>query len=157
MKKGYLYIGITLLLLYIMQAVFEWLWTPLYDYQQEESFKRWSGLGLFIYIAIQWSLTLFRVKKNWEHNSPIIMELHKWMGAFSPVVFYIHSMELGYAYLLILSVTFFANVLIGFINLDVIKTKAYWYFQTWMITHVACSLAISLLAIYHIWIVFYYN
>jgi len=157
MKKGYLYIGIFLLLLYIMQAVFEWLWAPLYDLQQLEGFKRWSGLGLFIYITIQWTLTIFRTKKSWEHNSPLIMEIHKWMGAFSPVVFYIHSMVFGYAYLLILSLTFFANVLIGFVNLDVIKTKAYWYFQTWMITHVAFSLAISLIAIYHIWIVFYYN
>lgn len=157
MKLGYLYIGLVLFVLYIMQEVLNLRIEYLETLQLEEVYKRWSGLALFLYIAIQWSLTLFRVKKSWEHNAPLIMEVHKWMGAISPLVFYFHSMELGYAYLTILSITFFVNVLIGFVNLDVIKSKSYWYFQTWMITHVALSLTISFLAIYHIWIVFYYN
>lgn len=157
MNKGYLYIGGILFIVYLLQAVTGLRWEYLHALQQEETFKRWSGLALFIYIALQWSLTIFRVKKNWEHRSSFVLEIHKWMGAFSPVVFYIHSMAFGFAYLFVLSLTFFANVFLGFVHTDVIKAKAYWYFQGWMIVHVACSLLISLLALYHIWIVFYYN
>lgn len=156
-NNGYLYIGIGLFVAYCMQEVLDLRWEYLYALQIEESFKRWSGLALFIYIALQWSLTLFRTKRKLEKHSSFLMDVHKWIGAFSPLVFYLHSMEFGYAYLFGLSITFFMNVLLGFVHTDTINTKAYWYFQGWMITHVAFSLLISLLALYHIWIVFYYN
>lgn len=157
MKNGYLYIGISLFIAYCMQEVFELRWEYLLALQLGESFKRWSGLALLIYILLQWSLTVFRSKKKWEVYAPLIMDIHKWMGALSPLVFYIHSMKLGYAYLFALSITYFTNIFLGFVHTDTIKTKAYWYFQSWMIAHVAFSLVISMLALYHIWIVFYYN
>jgi hypothetical protein len=157
MRNGYLYIGISLFIAYCMQEVFELRWEYLRALQLDESFKRWSGLALLLYIVLQWSLTIFRSKKRWEVHTPLIMEIHKWMGAFSPLAFYIHSMKLGYAYLFVLSITYFTNVFLGFVHTDTIKTKAYWYFQSWMIAHVAFSLVISMLALYHIWIVFYYN
>lgn len=157
MRNGYLYIGIGLFLLYVVQEALDVRWSYLLALQQVESYKRWSGLVLLVFIALQWSLTLVRAKKKWEHRSAAFMDIHKWMGALSPLAFYAHSMKLGYAYLMVLSITFFANVLIGFINLDVVKAKAYWYFQAWMIVHVALSLAISMIAFYHIWIVFYYQ
>lgn len=157
MNKGYLITGLVFFIVYILQEVLNIRWQYLHALQLEETFKRWSGLCLFIFIALQWSLTIFRVKKTWEPYSPAIMEVHKWMGAFSPVVFYIHSMEFGFAYLFVLSITFFSNVLLGFVHVDVIRTKAYWYFQGWMVAHVAFSLIITLLVLYHIWIVFYYT
>lgn len=157
MKNAYLYIGISLFIAYCMQEILAIRWEYLHALQQEESFKRWSGLVLFVYIGLQWSLTLFRTKKKWETFSPVVMDIHKWMGAFSPLMFYIHSMETGYAYLFILSITYFINVFLGFVHTDTIKSKAWWYFQAWMIAHVAFSLVISVIALYHIWIVFYYN
>lgn len=157
MKNSYLYIGMCLFLAYCGQEILDLRWEYLHALQREESFKRWSGLLLFIYIGLQWSLTIFRIKKNWEAYASFVMSMHKWMGAFSPLVFYFHSMETGYAYLFVLSITFLLNVLIGFIHTDTIKTKAYWYFQAWMIAHVAFSFLISTIVFYHIWIVFYYN
>ena len=157
MKKGYLYTGVFLFIAYILQDVLVLHWQYLADLQLQESYKRWSGLALFTYIGLQWSLTLFRIKKSLEDRSATVMSIHKWMGAFSPLIFYVHSMKFGFAYLFILSVLFFVNVFLGFVHMDELKAKAYWYFQGWMIAHVAFSLAVSLLAFYHIWIVFYYS
>lgn len=157
MTKGYLITGIGLFLLYMLQEVLNIRWQYLHALQLDEAFKRWSGLCLLTFIILQWSLTVSRVKKRLEPHAPGIMQVHKWMGAFSPLIFYIHAMEFGFAYLFVLSLTFFSNVLLGYVHVDVIKTKAYWYFQGWMITHVALSLMITLLGLYHIWIVFYYT
>jgi hypothetical protein len=157
MRKGYLITGLVFFLLYILQEVLNIRWQYLNALQLEETFKRWSGLCLLIFIMLQWSLTIFRIKKHLEPHAPSIMNVHKWMGSFSPLIFYIHSMEFGFAYLFLLSIAFFSNVLLGFLHVDVIKTKAYWYFQGWMIAHVAFSLLITLLALFHIWIVFYYT
>ena len=107
MNKGYLYVGIVLFACYILQDVLNWQWDYLAAIQADESYKRWSGLALFLYIGLQWSLTLFRTRKSWESQSSVIMEIHKWMGAFSPLVFYIHSAEFGFAYLFVLSLVFF--------------------------------------------------
>jgi methionine sulfoxide reductase heme-binding subunit len=156
MKKGYLYIGLFLFFCYLIQGVFDLRWNYLWQLQLNESFKRWSGAGLFIFIAMQWLLTLFRVRK-WEATAMKAMKVHRWMGAFSPLVFYIHSMEAGFGYLMMLTFTFFANMLLGFFHVTVVKVKANWYLQGWMIFHVAFSLFVSMLAIYHIWIVFYYQ
>jgi hypothetical protein len=157
MTKGYLITGAVLFLLYILQDVLNIRWHYLHALQLEEGFKRWSGLCLLFFIILQWSLTISRVKKRLEPYAPFILKLHKWMGAFSPLLFYIHSMKFGFAYLFLLSITFFTNMLLGFVHVDIIKTKAYWYFQGWMIAHVAFSLIITLLSLFHIWIVFYYN
>ena len=156
MKKAYLYTGVILFSGYLLQGVLNLQWKYLANLQLDESFKRWSGSALFVFIAMQWLLTLFRIKK-WDSIALKAMKIHRWMGAVSPLVFYVHSMELGFGFLLILSITFFANVLLGFFHVTIIKVKANWYLQAWMIFHVAFSLFISMLAIYHIWIVFYYQ
>jgi len=52
---------------------------------------------------------------------------------------------------------FFANMLLGVVNLDVIKSKKDWVFQTWMIAHVTFSVVITFIAVFHIGVVFYYK
>lgn len=135
----------------------QWEWKTLYNWQQDEDYKRWSGFGLAMFILFQWSLSIVRVKKSWEASSWGWIKVHKWLGALTPVFFYFHAMKFGYAYLLVLSVCFFSNFVLGLMNTDLIKTKAYWYFQGWMIFHVALSLIITVFTLFHIYIVFYYK
>ena len=68
--------------------------------QQEEMFNRWSGLALAIIITFQWVLTLTRVFKGLRKYSLKMTTVHKWLGAFTPLFFYVHSMNLGYGDLL---------------------------------------------------------
>ena len=132
-------------------------WEYLQNLQEGESYKRWSGLAVFSLIAYQWALTLVRMYSKNPNTANTFYKIHTWLGAFAPLIFYIHSTEFGYAYMFALSLSFYANYILGMFNLDVIKTKSMVFFQGWMIVHVSLSLIITTLSIYHIWIVFYYN
>lgn len=150
-------LGLILLIAYLGQEVIDFRWQFLLEQQADEMFKRWSGVALSIFILMQWSLTIVKLKKRWSDYADLFGDVHKWMGALSPLAFYVHAMEFGYAYLFFLSVCFFSNFAIGLLNTDNIKTKANWYIQGWMITHVALSTLITLLILFHIWIVFSYE
>jgi sulfoxide reductase heme-binding subunit YedZ len=150
-------IGLVLLCLYVIQFVFKLEWHWLFDLQQEEMYKRWSGLALALLITFQWILTLTRVVKKLRKYAFKMTAIHKWLGALSPLFFYVHSMGMGYGYLLLLSYLFLANVLLGCINLDVIKNKSDWVFKSWMIMHVVFSIIITTLMFLHIGVVFYYK
>lgn len=150
-------IGITLLVLYILQDLFNWRWEWLYNLQLNESYKRWSGVFLMVFILFQWLLTLTRVITRFKHISFQLTGYHKKIGALSPLFFYVHAMEFGYGYLFMLSIIFFTNMLLGVVNLDIIKSHKNWVFQSWMIIHVALSVIITAIMLFHIGVVFYYE
>ena len=156
-KNYYLVAGYILFASFIAQQVFNWRWLALQELQQGQMFRRWTGLVLALFIIFQWGLSLARTSRRLQEKGLVFYNLHTWTGALSPLIFYIHSMKFGYAYLFFLSLTFFSNFILGMLNLDVIKQKPQWYFQGWMISHVAISLLITMLSVYHIWIVFYYK
>ncbi len=156
-RSAFIITGLTLFALFIAQDVFDWKIQWLQMWQQEESYRRWSGLVLSLVILFQWTLSLVRSKEKWQELSLTFYSIHNWVGAFSPLLFYIHSSELGFAYLFVLSITFLSNFVLGTFNLEVIKNKSQIVFQGWMILHVAASFFITFLTIYHIWVVFYYE
>ncbi|MFI0431131.1 hypothetical protein [Mariniflexile sp. HMF6888] len=150
-------IGLLLLFLYLMQFILGLKWEWLYNMQQDEFYKRWSGLGLALFIVIQWLLTFSRIVKKLKKYSFKVTSLHKWFGALSPLLFYFHSMSFGYGYLMLLTYIFLVNNFIGYFNLDVIKSTNEILFKGWMITHVAFSMVITILMVFHISMVFYYK
>lgn len=156
-KPAFVITGLLLFAAFIVQDLFEWKIEALQNLQHDESYRRWSGLGLSLVILFQWTLSLVRSKPKWQQLSLTFSNIHNWVGAFSPLLFYLHSTQLGFAYLLVLSLTFFSNFVLGTFNLDVIKSKSVVVFQGWMILHVATSFLVTFLTIYHIWIVFYYE
>ncbi len=156
-RTAYLILGLSLFALFVLQDVMGWDWVYLETLQQDQMYRRWSGLGLSVVILFQWLLTLVRSVEKWEELSMTFYNIHNWLGALSPLLFYVHSTQLGFAYLFLLSVTFFGNFILGMFNLDVIKQKAMWIFQGWMILHVSFSFFITFLTLFHVWIVFYYE
>lgn len=150
-------LGLVLLFAFFIQFFLKLEWSWLLQLQQEEMFKRWTGLFLALFIVFQWMLSLTRSVKKLRKYNLNMQAAHKWLGAVSPLFFYIHSINLGYGYLLLLAYIFFSNALLGYINLDVIKNKGEVLFKGWMITHVALSLIISILMLFHITMVFYYK
>lgn len=151
------YIGLTLLALFLFQYFFKLEWVWLLNLQQQQNYKRWSGLGLALLITFQWVLTLSRIVKKFRKNSQKMLVAHKWVGALTPVIFYMHSMGMGYGYLALLAYIFVTNTFIGYVNLDVIKNSSEVLFKGWMILHVAFSIIITLLMFFHITMVFYYK
>lgn len=156
-RQLFISIGSVLFVLFIIQDLLPLKWAYLETLQQDQSYRRWSGLFLSIFILFQWSLSIVRTVPRWQDKSLLYHKIHTWLGAFTPLFFYVHSTKLGFAFLFLLSITFMVNFLLGMLNLDVLKNKKQWYFQGWMITHVALSIFITLLTIYHVWIVFYYE
>lgn len=150
-------LGILLLLLFFLQFFLKLEWNWLVELQQQELYKRWSGLGLALFITFQWILTFTRVTPKLRKHALKMLVFHKWIGAISPILFYIHSINLGYGYLLLLSYIFFTNTLLGYLNLDVIKNKSLLLFKGWMIFHVAFSIIVTILMFFHIIMVFYYK
>lgn len=150
-------VGLILFVVFVLQLVLNLEWTWLLELQQQEMYKRWSGLVLALFIAFQWALSLVRTRKRFRQYILTMQSIHKWAGAVSPVIFYIHTMSLGYGYLLLLSYIFFANTLLGYFNLDVIKNNSEALFKGWMIAHVALSLIITILMVFHVVMVFYYK
>lgn len=157
-KTNYIYLAISLFVLYVLQEIAQVKFAPLENLQANETYRRWSGLVVFLFVTWQWALSVVRIK--WAHKPARVEKfytIHAWIGSFAPLLFYLHSTKPGFAYLLVLTLSFYANFCLGLINLDVLKKRAYWYFQSWMIAHVSLSIIITGLSIYHVWIVFYYN
>lgn len=151
------FIGLLLLVLYFIQFFLKLEWSWLFNLQQDQMFRRWSGLVLALFIAFQWLLTFTRVIPKFRKHSVKMNTIHKWIGALSPILFYIHGMQLGYGYLLMLTIIFFTNSLLGYINLDLIKSTSNVLFKGWMILHVSFSMIITILMFFHIAMVFYYK
>lgn len=151
-------VGIVLFMAYLIQYFIPIKWEWLLNLQEHhQMYKRWSGLVVFLLIFFQWFLTIVRITKRWAKHSMKVSNVHKWVGALSPIFFYVHVMNFGYGYLAILSYLFFANMLLGIVSLDILKSRKNWIFQSWMITHVAFSVVITFIAIFHIGVVFYYE
>jgi cytochrome b561 len=150
-------IGLVFLVAFFLQLFLKLEWQWLFNLQQGEMYKRWTGLVLALFIAFQWVLSLTRTVKKWRPYAMKMQSIHKWIGALSPLFFYVHCMSLGYGYLALLSYIFIANTLLGYFNLDVIKNNSDVLFKGWMITHVALSLVITILMFFHIVMVFYYK
>ena len=154
---NYVSVGCFLMALYITQDILNIRWELLDNWQSDESYKRYSGLAFGAFILFQWSLTIVKVIPRWSEQAYNFTIIHKWLGAISPLIFYVHAMRFGYAYLFFISLLFFLNLCLAMLNTDEIKLKANWYFQTWMIAHVSISLLLSTLMAYHGFIAYYYK
>lgn len=150
-------IGLVLFSLYLIQELLQLKFEFLEIQQQKEYYKRWTGLALALFILAQWLLTFSRIIPKFRAKSGTINNIHKWIGVCSPVLLYIHSTKFGFGYLALFSYLFLANVILGTVNLDVLKSTKDWIFKGWMILHVAISMCITLLLFFHIGVVFYYK
>lgn len=150
-------IGLLLIFGYLIQETFNLKVESLEILQTQENYKRWSGLVIGVFILFQWLLTFSRIIPKFRTKSGVINDLHKLIGAISPVLLYAHSTKFGYGYLAFFSYIFLTNMLIGTINLDVLKSTKEWLFKSWMIVHVALSMCITFLLFFHIAVVFYYK
>lgn len=150
-------IGLFLFTGYLLQEILQLKIAPLETLQSEETYKRYSGLAIGLFIVFQWLLTFSRIIPKFRAKSETINKMHKWIGVLSPLLLYIHSTRFGFGYLALFSYLFLGNMLLGTINLDVIKSSREWLFKGWMIVHVALSMIITILLFFHIGVVFYYK
>ena len=69
-------VGITLLLLFFLQLFLKLEWNWLLELQQKQLYKRWSGLGLAVFIVFQWILTFTKVTAKLRKHSLKMIVIH---------------------------------------------------------------------------------
>ena len=157
-EKGFSIVGLFLFTAYLIQYLFELHWQSLLHFQQQEWYKLASGTLLLLLILFQWYFSRVRANPKVSADKSIKHKnLHLWIGALSPLIFYLHAVVPGYAYLLVLSILFFGNLLLGMLNHESVPVKSQWYFRGWMILHISLSCLITALILVHISMVVYYT
>lgn len=151
-------IGLFLFALYLLQLLIPVSWNSLSELQQNEQYKLWSGLFLFIVILSQWSLSFGRAILQLNYDTTLKMiKWHKWIGVFAPVAYYFHSARPGYGLLLLLTIIFFADLLTGYLNDKSVLIKGSTLYYLWLVPHIILSVVVLGLTFVHIWIVFYFE
>lgn len=146
--------GILLVAAYVAQYAFGLRWEWLYRLQSVDEFKYATGICLILYIGWQWYLFLARLnrKRLWR-----ILAFHERSGVVAPVIFYIHSVQIGYGYLAALGWIFLTGVIIGLANPLGLNVRRRYYTAGWMALHVAVAALTLILGLYHAYIAFYYK
>ncbi|MDH5407936.1 MAG: hypothetical protein OEY00_04945 [Gammaproteobacteria bacterium] len=152
----YLVWGMSLLALFAAQLLLGLRWEWLAQLQQGEVYRQFTGYLLLSYVLIQARLGLKRVK-NQTTNLVKEFDMHKIQGVFGPLVFYIHSIEVGYAYQLLLAIVFLGNCIIGYFSPHALQWKNKVYLLSWTITHVSLAVLTLFLMIFHIYVVYQYS
>jgi ferredoxin-NADP reductase len=153
-SKSYLYLGIGLFLAFLAQDIFSWKIPWLENLQTQEPYKIYSGLLLAFYILTQFIMS-YNNSCEKPHVSASKYQQHKFRGAFAPLVFFIHSTQFGVGYLLMLTMVYFSNFLLGIFNHERIKTpiNRIRYFKLWLPLHIALSILLVVLVGFHIYVV----
>ena len=151
-------IGLLLFVLYFLQYSAQIEFQYLEQLQNNSTYRHWSGLALFLLILHQWLLPIYRVIYDMEGEAlEKKTNTHNWLGAISPLVFFLHSAKPNYGLLLILSILFFLNLLFGLLNDNISRFKHFDYYGLGIALHILLSATILILSFLHIWIVFFFN
>lgn len=146
--------GILGVLLYLGQDLAGLRWEWLAHLQTDDVFKYVTGAGLMSYIGWQWWLFYSRVRGR---NLRMLLAWHQRTGALVPLLFYLHSIEIGYGYLAALSWIFLVNMLVGAASPLGVRINNRYYTASWGIVHVSLAALTVLLGLFHAYIAVYYK
>ncbi|MFM1877338.1 MAG: hypothetical protein RLZZ241_204 [Bacteroidota bacterium] len=150
---GYVLVG-----LYVLQYIFPIHSETLEQIRNLPEYKDWTGYALVLLVLCQWSVSVYRGIYNATGRSlEKAYQIHYWIGSLAPVLFFLHSPRPQYGMLLLLTILFFGNSLLGIVlqqNRLFTKGPAK---QIGIGIHVLASSLILALIILHIWLVFSFN
>jgi len=147
--------GAAMWLLFLAQLDVGFEWAPLGVWQGRTWYKVASGSLLAGFVCFQWLLALLRVNR-WARAARVLYPWHQTVGAFSPVLLFLHSTRLGFGYLFVLSTVYVANNVLGLVSPSAFpRLKVLLPF--WVIAHIALSVLLAALVVYHAWTALYYE
>ncbi len=154
----YKIVGFVLLIAYVLViAVPSIKFQSLEVLQEDQLYKRWTGFALAVYMLIQWTLAIIKSSHRLVKYGESYASFHKWLGALSPIILFVHATSIGYMYTSVFSIAFLSNNALGLLNGEDMKDSPYWYYKGWMIAHVGLSLLVTGLLLYHVFVVFYFK
>jgi hypothetical protein len=147
--------GAAMWLLFLAQLRLGFEWQPLSVWQGQTWYKIASGSLLAGFVCFQWLLALLRVNR-WARAARALYSWHRTAGAFSPVLLFLHSTRLGFGYLLVLSTVYVANNVLGLVSPSAFP-RLKMLVPFWVIAHIALSVLLAALVVYHAWTALYYE
>lgn len=152
----YLLVGSILVVLYFTQLTLNLRWEWLANLQSGEVYRQCTGFLLLAYVLMQSRLGLQRLRKNNKRYASLFQQ-HKLHGVFAPLIFYIHSIDIGFAYQTVLTFVFLGNSVVGYLNPQSIGIRNKRYVLSWTILHIGLAILTLVLMLFHIYIVYYYS
>ena len=101
-------------------------------------------------------LVLFVARLNGKSGLGL-MAFHQRSGALVPLLFYAHSIQIGYGYLAVLSWIFLGNMIVGMASPVGIRVRSRFYIACWGAIHVALAVLTVALGVFQGYIAIYYK
>ena len=149
--------GIALVFAYLAQDALDLPWQGLYALQKLDWFKYLTGSCLFLYIVWLWSLFLLRLNGLKGRKAGRLMTFHERSGVFAPLLFYLHSVQIGYGYLAALGWIFLGAIAVGTASPVGMRVPGRGFRACWMAVHAMLAMLMLILGLYHAYIAFYYK
>jgi len=154
--KTYFWLGVGLLAAWLAQQSTGWRWAGLAELQAGNAYMQISGFALLALILYQWRFSLRRARGDLR-QAAWLLHRHKLAGVLAPLFFFGHSQAVGYGYLQILSLSFLLVFLTGLCNFEIVPLRKPWYRPAWICVHVSLSMALLILASYHVYLSYAYK
>ena len=152
----YLLFGMSLIALFSAQLMLELRWHWLANLQAGEFYRQFTGYLLLAYVLMQSRLGLKRIRQQTTKLRKAF-DIHKLQGVFGPIVFYIHSIEVGYAYQMLLAFVFLGNCIIGYLSPHALQWRSQLYLLSWTLIHISLAILTLGLMLFHIFVVYNYS
>ena len=133
---------------YLFQSVLDWGLPRLASLQQLDGYRITTGSLLIAFIGYQWYLPYLRLTGN---PAQIESQWHTYLGVLAPVLLYLHTVSLGFAYTVALSSLFVLNTMVGAVGKTPINNLGQRQrFQRMLLwVHVPASCLVTVLALIH--------
>ena len=154
-SKFYLIIGFSFLLMYLLQVVLNLRWEWLDAVQSGEFYRQFTGFLLLAYVLMQSKLGMSRIRESKSLYKDLYRQ-HRLQGVFGPVILYIHSIDIGFAYQTVLTFIFLGNTLVGYLSPQSIAIRNKIYALSWTILHISLAILTLILIFFDMFIVYYY-
>ncbi|MCD2450951.1 hypothetical protein GO003_011155 [Methylicorpusculum oleiharenae] len=154
--KNYFYLGLILMLLLGVFIAYEWRWAWLSELQADDVYKQLSGFAILTYLAHQWHCSVLR-NRGLMRLAGRLIHRHKVIGSLAPLIFFTHSQTIGFGYLQLLSLVYFALFFTGLFNVETMAIRNAWFHTLWVIVHVTLATGLLFLMGYHIYISYAYR
>lgn len=113
-----------------------------------------SGSALLAFLGWQWILPVRRIRRT-NPDSLTSLQLHRRLGALSPLLLLMHGSGFGAGILGLISVLFLTHTIIGVADRSLISgsLQRNRYLKVWLYPHIVISILLSALALFHLWLI----
>ena len=148
-KQIQLIATLALCVFYLIQSGLGWGLSAMAAVQQFDGYRITTGSLLIAFIGYQWYLPYLRLT---DQPAQTATRYHGYLGVLAPVLLYLHSVSLGYAYTFVLSFLFVLNAMVGAVDKTLINNpeQRQRFQRGWLLVHVPSSCLVTVLALIHL-------